>query len=235
MEETKEKKNILFIIIFVLLILETGYIIYSNFIKTDNKPTNNNQSQVENDKTNEDNNIKDEQNNTSENINNYKEVKINSLTSKLSKLDFTNKTTAIAGVDDELPFSISIISNKEVKVTHNYANLSYTLPMENAISVGAGFSVEGPGFAVFYILTSNGSIYRVEDNMENVRTNSSYKGTALDMGVKEATQICVTDNISLNDESLTASPNVYIKTSDNKVLTDERLLDSEKIVSVIEK
>ena len=61
MEETKEKKNILFIIIFVLLILETGYIIYSNFIKTDNKPTNNNQSQVENEKTNEDNNIKEEQ------------------------------------------------------------------------------------------------------------------------------------------------------------------------------
>lgn len=229
--EENNKKNVLFIIVVIALALETGYLIYSNFIKKDNVPANNNQTQVDNKNNNKPNEI----DNTNKSLNNYKEVKIENLNSKISKLDFNSKIISTSGVDDEVPFSINIVSNKEIKITHNYANVSYSLYMENAISVGSAFSVQGNGSAIFYVLTANGSVYKIEDDMAKVKTNSSYTGNAVNIGVKGATQIAVTDDFSLNDDAITTNPTVYIKTSDSKILTDEDLLDNEKIVSVVEK
>lgn len=229
--EENNKKNVLFIIVVIALFLETGYLIYSNFIKKDTVPSNNSQTQVDDKNNNKPNEIDD----TNKVLNSYKEVKITNLNSKMSKLDFNSKTISTSGVDDEVPFSINIVSNKEIKITHNYANLSYSLYMENAISVGSAYSVQGNGSAVFYVLTADGSIYKIEDDMSKVKTNSSYTGNAINIGVKGATQIAVTDNFSLNDDAVTTNPTIYIKTSDGKILTDENLLDKEKIVSVVEK
>lgn len=229
--EENNKKNVLFIIVVIALFLETGYLIYNNFIKKDTVPSNNSQTQVDDKNNNKPNEIDD----TNKVLNSYKEVKITNLNSKMSKLDFNSKTISTSGVDDEVPFSINIVSNKEIKITHNYANLSYSLYMENAISVGSAYSVQGNGSAVFYVLTADGSIYKIEDDMSKVKTNSSYTGNAINIGVKGATQIAVTDNFSLNDDAVTTNPTIYIKTSDGKILTDENLLDKEKIVSVVEK
>lgn len=229
--DENNKKNVLFIIVVIALVLETGYLIYSNFIKKDSAPADNNQTQVDDKNNNKPNEI----DNSNKNLNNYKEVKIENLNSKLSKLDFNSKTISTSGVSDEVPFSINIVSNKEIKITHNYANTSYNLYIENAISVGSGFSVQGNGSAVFYVLTADGSVYMIEDDMSKVKTTASYVGNAVNIGVKGATQIAVTDDFSLDDDALTAKPTVYIKTSDNKILTDENLLDNENIVSVVEK
>lgn len=229
--DENNKKNVLFIIVVIALVLETGYLIYSNFIKKDSAPADNNQTQVDDKNNNKPNEI----DNSNKNLNNYKEVKIENLNSKLSKLDFNSKTISTSGVSDEVPFSINIVSNKEIKITHNYANISYNLYIENAISVGSGFSVQGNGSAVFYVLTADGSVYMIEDDMSKVKTTASYVGNAVNIGVKGATQIAVTDDFSLDDDALAANPTVYIKTSDNKILTDENLLDNENIVSVVEK
>ena len=71
--------------------------------------------------------------------------------------------------------------------------------------------------------------------MDKVKSNKEYKGTLKNIGIKNATQIAVTDNFSLNDNPFVISPIVYIKTSDNQIFTDELLLDNESIVEVIEK
>ena len=71
--------------------------------------------------------------------------------------------------------------------------------------------------------------------MDKVKSNKEYKGTLKNIGIKNAIQIAVTDNFSLNDNAFVISPTVYIKTSDNQTFTDESLLDNEAIVEVIEK
>lgn len=229
MEENK-KINFGFIIVIILLILETSYIVYDKFIDK-------NEPNFDSVQTNENKNEDDKKENSSnqEKVNNYKQVEISELSNKLKKLDFTSKRTATAGVADEKPFSISIVSDKEIKITHNYAGLSYNLAIENAISVGAGFGAQGSGEAHFYILTADGSVYKIMDEMDKVQSNKEYKGTLKNIGIKNATQITVTDNFSLNDNAFVISPSVYIKTSDNQIFTDESLLDNEAIVEVIEK
>lgn len=224
--------------VIILLVLETSYLVYDKFIdkgktetNVDKIQTNENNEQKDNNEQNGNN----ESNLTQETVNNFKQVKVSNLSNKLKKLDFTSNKTAIAGVDDEMPFSISIISNKEVKVTHNYAGLSYSLFVESAISVGAGFSAEGKGEADFYILTADGSVYKISDEVDKVSSNKGYTGVLKNIGIKNATQIAVSDNFSLDDNALTSTPTVYIKTSDNKIFTDEKLLDNETLVEVIEK
>ena len=229
MEENK-KINFGFIIVIILLVLETSYIAYDKFIDK-NEPNVDCAQRSEN--KNEDD--KKENSSNQEKVNNYKQVKILELSNKLKKLDFTSKRTATAGVDDENPFSISIVSDKEIKITHNYAGVSYNLELENAISVGAGFGAQGSGEANFYILTADGSVYKIIDEMDKVKSNKEYKGTLKNIGIKNAIQIAVTDNFSLNDNAFVISPTIYIKTSDNQTFTDESLLDNEAIVEVNEK
>ncbi|MDY6071410.1 MAG: hypothetical protein SPI44_00805 [Bacilli bacterium] len=212
------------------MVLETSYIAYDKFIDK-NEPNVDCAQRSEN--KNEDD--KKENSSNQEKVNNYKQVKILELSNKLKKLDFTSKRTATAGVDDENPFSISIVSDKEIKITHNYAGVSYNLELENAISVGAGFGAQGSGEANFYILTADGSVYKIIDEMDKVKSNKEYKGTLKNIGIKNAIQIAVTDNFSLNDNAFVISPTIYIKTSDNQTFTDESLLDNEAIVEVIEK
>lgn len=220
-----KKNNLLLVIIIIVLVLETSYLIYDKTIRRKNTQVDNSQIKVNDNIT---------PGNFSDSINNYKEVKINNLNIKISNLNFNNKTISTSGVDDEPPFSISISSNKEIKINHSYANLSYIVNIENAISVGSGFNVQGSGSAVFYILTSDGFVYKIEDDMNDVNSNKSYIGTPKNIGVKGATQIAVSDNFSLDDEVITSNPAVYIKTSDNKLLTDENLLVGEEIVSVVD-
>ena len=212
------------------MVLETSYIAYDKFIDK-NEPNVDCAQRSEN--KNEDD--KKENSSNQEKVNNYKQVKILELSNKLKKLDFTSKRTATAGVDDENPFSISIVSDKEIKITHNYAGVSYNLELENAISVGAGFGAQGSGEANFYILTADGSVYKIIDEMDKIKSNKEYKGTLKNIGIKNAIQIAVTDNFSLNDNAFVISPTIYIKTSDNQTFTDESLLDNEAIVEVIEK
>lgn len=212
------------------MVLETSYIAYDKFIDK-NEPNVDCAQRSEN--KNEDD--KKENSSNQEKVNNYKQVKILELSNKLKKLDFTSKRTATAGVDDENPFSISIVSDKEIKITHNYAGVSYNLELENAISVGAGFGAQGSGEANFYILTADGSFYKIIDEMDKIKSNKEYKGTLKNIGIKNAIQIAVTDNFSLNDNAFVISPTIYIKTSDNQTFTDESLLDNEAIVEVIEK
>ena len=71
--------------------------------------------------------------------------------------------------------------------------------------------------------------------MDKIKSNKEYKGTLKNIGIKNATQIAVTENFSLNDNAFFISPTVYIKTSDNQIFTDKLLLDNEAIVEVIEK
>ena len=94
---------------------------------------------------------------------------------------------------------------------------------------------QGSGEANFYILTADGSVYKIIDEMDKVKSNKEYKRTLKNIGIKNAIQIAVTDNFSLNDNAFVISPTIYIKTSDNQTFTDESLLDNEAIVEVNEK
>lgn len=229
--EEKKNKNWLFIVVLALLVLETSYLVYDKYINKEES----NSDKIQTNENKKENNTPKENEPTQEVVNNFKQAGVSNLSNKLSKLDFTTKKIATAGVDDEIPFSISIVSDKEIKITHNYAGLSYSLYIENAISVGAGLNVEGSGEAVFYVLTADGSVYNIVDDIGKVKSNNAYTGTLKNIGIKNATQIAVSDSFSLNDDAVTTLPNVYIKTSDSKIYTSEKLLDNESIVQVIEK
>ena len=168
--------------------------------------------------------------------NNFPVVKINKLSEKLSKLNFDNKTEATNDDGDGVADIVAHINNGGVVVNIlNGENTSYVVDgINNAVSLGVGLSVQGNGTLVTYILTGNGKVFKIEDDLNNVKEN--YKGTAIDLEVTDATAIAVVDNnFNLDDEAQTTLPTVYIKTKDGRVLTDETSLTStSKIVEVVE-
>ena len=224
MENNENKSYTLVItLLSVIIILLVSLLVYVMFIR---KP----EEKVPLNPNNENTEVKE--NNPT---NNYPIVKIKDLNTKLSNLDFTNKTTARSGDSEEMPFSISFNGNK-VTVNFESYNKTYSLDVDSPISVGAGLSIQGSGSATFYILTSNGKVYEIEDSMSNVENNSNYVGKLVDMGISNASSIAVVDrNFNLSENAQTTLPTVYIRTTDGKVFTDEiGLLNGSKLVEVTE-
>lgn len=168
--------------------------------------------------------------------NSFPIVKVKNLQEKLRKLDFSDKTSCVAteGSTDDPKFTAYIENGRvNIEAVRGETNNKYTVEgIENAKSVGAGFSVQGSGMGFYYILTKDGKVYMLEESANKV---ADLDGKVVDLGIKGATSIAVVDqNFNLNDEAMTTSPTVYVKTSDGKLLTDEFFLGQSGIVEVVE-
>jgi len=237
--EKKSNKNIIIVLIIVLLVI-SAFLGVFGFI---NRENNTNNDPTKNTTKNDNSNIK-----KNENIidivedNNYKKVEISNLSSKLSNLSFDNRTfdsaSEIGFVSTNINIDFGVVSiSTIIEEEENNILRSYTVDgINDAVSVGAGVSVQGSGSVVFYILTASNKVYSIIDNLEEVKLNNDYIGLAKDMGVVNAEQIAVVyENFNLSDNANTTKPTVYIKTTNGKILTNEDLLEGNEIVEVIEK
>ena len=256
MEENKKRNNTPIIIILVILLLACvgagvyGYLNRDNDNNKNNNVTdkdttndNNNQSSETNDNqgTENNNNNQNESNNTVTK-NNFDVVKVDNLNTKISSLNFDNKTSDEIVEEDFLTVKANINDGKvtvNLNITEGGSTIerSYTVSsITDAKGVGTGISVEGNGFAVIYILTNSGKVYRIEDEIGEVKTNANYLGTAKDMLIEEAVEMTTVNELfSLRDNAETITPTVYIKTKDGRFFTDEPINDQQGLIEVVEK
>ena len=170
----------------------------------------------------------------------YSKYKVDYLNTKMSKLDFSNIENDKATNSGFTTYSIEIDLNK-VKVTielneEKYIKRTYTIDsIKKPISVGIEGSVEGKGLLVAYILDSGGQVYKITDDIGEVRKDEKFTGKAVKLNVNTAESISVPHTkLSLQDNPTYVRPRIYIKTKDGKILTDEVLFkDQQGIIEVV--
>ena len=170
----------------------------------------------------------------------YSKYKVDYLNTKMSKLDFSNIENDKATNSGFTTYSIEIDLNK-VKVTielneNKYIKRTYTIDsIKKPISVGIEGSVEGNGLLVAYILDSDGQVYKITDDIGEVRKDEKYTGKAVKLNVNTAESISVPHSkLSLQDNPTYVRPRIYIKTKDGKILTDEILYEGQNgIIEVV--
>ena len=118
------------------------------------------------------------------------------------------------------------IKNDKIKVKYEVEGI------EKAISIATNVN---KGLHISYILTEDGKVYRLEDDLNTL--TSDYKGSAVDLGLTNVVKIGIDKNLKfkINSESETVLPCVYVKTDDDRIFTDEVILEGEKVVELIEK
>lgn len=166
--------------------------------------------------------------------NDYPEVEIKDLTKKFEELDFKNKTR-----DDYKEENIAIKSNifngrVTVTISMGDEHKKYILEdIDNVISTRSNYS---EGSQVTYILTEEGIVYKIVDELDKVKETDDYMGKPVDMGLINAEAIATNTNsdFHLNDKNEHTSCNVYIKTKDGRMFTNESFLEGSKIVELIE-
>ena len=163
----------------------------------------------------------------------YNKVNVTNLQEKVSKLNFETKLTSIYDGQDGEPKLNVTVENGVAKLTYNIdsTNKTYEVTsLNNVISCGITYSVQGNGGAVTYLLTSDGKVYKIYDNFMDLNN----VGKLIELNVNNANAIAV-DNTTLQDSALAGYPMVVIKTNDNKILTDDtNLTDNNTLVEVVE-
>ena len=248
MEEKKKGKGGIIALLLILFLACAAAGVYGylnkdrNVIHDKNNTTDN--TNVENNPV-EDTPKTDDKTETVTVENDFEKVEVSNLNTKLSSLDFSLKTKSESNEEEWLTLTSEIVDGKVTNtITINEGGesvetitRSYTVEdVENAISVGTGISVQGNGYADFYILTSNGEVYHIEDEIGEVKATSNYIGMAKNMNIKQAASIAVVDqSFNLSDTAETTTPTVYIKTNDGRIFTDEPIKFQDELIEVIEK
>ena len=222
MEEKNKSNNVSIILLIILVICAgvIGFILGKGVFNAEEKLEENLQKTEEQEKTDD----------TTPEVNEivYQKVEVENLNTKIAELDFNNKTTAEAfeseGIRDN-DYGIGTITNGKVQiktVKNNTTKTQYIDEITDAVSIGAGFSVQGSGSVSFYVLTSKGEVYKIYYDFYDASENTDYKGEVKKLDVNNAVSIAVVDrDFHLDPDAMTVTPTVYIKTIDGKILTDE--------------
>ena len=89
---------------------------------------------------------------------------------------------------------------------------------------------------VTYILTEDGKVYKIDDNLPTVEKTDGYKGEAKDLGLINVVKIAVDKKLKfkLNDKLDQIVPCVYIVSDDGRMFTDEKFKEGASIVELVE-
>lgn len=208
-----KKDKIKTIVLFVVYLITVGVILYVRPIY------------------NEENYIKRE--------NDYTIVEVRNLDKKIENLNFDNKTRDDYKLDGVGTVKTNIFNGKvTVTMTIDGKIVKYIVSsIPNVITTRSNISSDG--ICVTYILTSEGKIYKLEDNMkEAAASTEEYNGTPKDMGIINVSAIAINqgDTFSLDGrkKSEDIKPSVYIKASENRLFTDEKLSETQKgIIEIV--
>ena len=155
----------------------------------------------------------------------YETLKIDHLNDKLSMISFSNQD--YYEIAESNVTILTRVEENHVSVTYTFndnTTRKYTVSsIPNILSLGCGFTADGKIARTFF-LTKTGKVFMLEDKLDDVKSNGTYEGQPVDMGFDNATEIFVANgNLVLNDQPY-SEPAVYIKTSDGKMYTNEKLL-----------
>ena len=164
---------------------------------------------------------------------NHETVKVSNLDSKLSKLDFNNRNESFFKLKEEKVELTARCTQGYVSVYYNYGSIKEgyeVYHMSNAVTAKITYSAQGNGAAVTYILTNDGKVFKIFDDFSDPKNF----GRTVELNVKNAKSIAV-GNMTLKDNAYASYPTVVIKTDDNKVLTDDPNLATDKsLVEVVD-
>lgn len=166
----------------------------------------------------------------------FEVFEVENLQSKINKLSFVNKKQDFYNKSTKVNVNTNITSGK-VTITIKFDKIkkSYVIDnIDNAICVHTNVSNTTH---TTYILTEDEKVYKVEDDLPTVKTTDNYKGEAVDLGLVNVIKIAVdkTLKFKINSELKKVVPCVYIKTDDDRVFTDEAIIEGKQIVELVEK
>ena len=166
----------------------------------------------------------------------YKVIEVEKLEKKLNKLSFVNKKQDFYNKSSKININTSVTAGKlNVLIKIGKVKKTYTVDeLEKIICVHTNVY---DNKHISYILTEDGKVYKIEDDLSIVKKTDDYKGEAVDLGLTNVVKIAVDKKLKfkINSELKTIIPSVYIKTDDNRVFTDEVFISEEKIVELVEK
>ena len=167
----KKSNTLIIALVAIVILLAVLLVVVLNNKKEDSSGLNNNSSEVDNGEKPQ-----------------YEIYPVNNLALKLGKLDFGYKDTTSVS-EENLVNAKAKIDNGKVNITLN--NVTYTVPnIETALSVGMGLSVQGTGRVETFILTAEGEVYHVIDELSNIK-KSDYVGNVKKYDVSIASAIAV--------------------------------------------
>ncbi len=166
----------------------------------------------------------------------YKVIEVEELEKKLNKLSFVNKKQDFYNKSSKININTSVTAGKlNVLIKIGKVKKTYTVDeLEKIICVHTNVY---DNKHISYILTEDGKVYKIEDDLSIVKKTDDYKGEAVDLGLTNVVKIAVDKKLKfkINSELKTIIPSVYIKTDDNRVFTNEVFFPEEKIVELVEK
>ncbi len=162
-------------------------------------------------------------------------IKIDDLQNKFNKLTFINKKQDFYNKSSIVNVNSSITAGK-VSITIKVRNAKRTYEVdgiENAICI---HTMVLNTSHVTYILTEDGKVYKIDDNLPTVEKTDGYKGEAKDLGLINVVKIAVDKKLKfkLNDILDQIVPCVYIISDDGRMFTEEKFKEGASIVELVE-
>jgi len=169
----------------------------------------------------------------------YQIYEVENLEKKFNKLSFVNKKQDFYNKTTKYTINTNITSGK-VNVSIKFDDIKRVYEIDNisnAKSIHTNVDTTGDGVHITYILTEDKKVYKVEDNLKEVKEKEDYKGNAEDLGLTNVDSIAIDKNLKfkINDGLETIVPCVYIKTDDGRYFTDEKIIEGKNIVELVEK
>ena len=212
----KKRERIINAILFVILILSIGCILYltkSDFLKP---------KEVVEEKV----------------IPNsgFAVFKIDDLQAKINKLSFINKKQDFYNKSSIVSVNSSISLGK-VSITIKVRNKKRTYDVDGIDNAQCIHTMVSNTSHITYILTKDGKVYKIEDDLPTVEKTDGYKGKAKDLGLVNIVKIAVDKKLKfkLNDKLDNIVPHVYAISDDGRIFTDESFKEGASIVEVVEK
>ena len=166
----------------------------------------------------------------------YEVFKVENLTNKMNKLSYSNKKQDFYNKSSKINVNTSISAGK-VTVTLKIKGKKVVYDVDN-IGKAIGVHTNAYGTTHYtYILTEEGKVYKIEDDLNVAKNTENYKGTAVDLGLTNVVKIAIDKNLKfkINNELKEIVPCVYVKTDDNRYFTDEKIIEGKNIVELEEK
>ena len=162
----------------------------------------------------------------------YEVYEVEDLNNKIGKLSFTNKKQDFYNKSSKYTIN-TIITSGHVKITIKIDSTKVEYEVENVENATSVATNVYKNTHVTYILTKDGIVYKVQDDLDKIKDIKDYKGSANPLGLTNIVKMAIDKNLKfkVNSELKDVVPCVYV----NRVFTDESIIEGKSIVELVEK